>query len=117
MLFQQGRNIFQYGIPAFMTVVMVFFFFLFFFFGFFLWLFFWSFLVFFVFCCLFFIFIGFILFFLYYLYYIFFFYIILEDLPQLFVSAAAVVQLGQGILLDHGTKRTLHGQGTATDIT
>ena len=41
----------------------------------------------------------------------------LEDLPQLFVSAAAVVQLGQGILLDHGTKRTLHGQGTATDIT
>ena len=41
----------------------------------------------------------------------------LEDLPQLFVSAAAVVQLGQGILLDHGTERTLHGQGTATDIT
>ena len=41
----------------------------------------------------------------------------LEDLPQLLVSAAAVVQLGQGILLDHGTKRTLHGQGTATEIT
>jgi len=86
MLFQQGRNIFQYGIPAFMTVGIVNLFekvnisdgerkrmaggsgFL-------------------------------------------------EDLPQLFVSAAAVVQLGQGILLDHGTKRTLHGQGTATDIT
>ena len=86
MLFQQGRNIFQYGIPAFMTVGIVNLFekvnisdgerkrmaggF------------------------------GF-----------------LEDLPQLFVSAAAVLQLGQGILLDHGTKRTLHGQGTATDIT
>ena len=86
MLFQQGRNIFQYGIPAFMTVGIVNLFekvnisdgertrmaggsgFL-------------------------------------------------EDLPQLFVSAAAVVQLGQGILLDHGTKRTLHGQGTAADIT
>ena len=86
MLLQQGRNIFQYGIPAFMTVGIVNLFekvnisdgerkrmaggsgFL-------------------------------------------------EDLPQLFVSAAAVVQLGQGILLDHGTKRTLHGQGTATDIT
>ena len=86
MLLQQGRNIFQYGIPAFMTVGIVNLFekvnisdgeckrmaggsgFL-------------------------------------------------ENLPQLFVSAAAVVQLGQGILLDHGTKRTLHGQGTATDIT
>lgn len=86
MLLQQGRNIFQYGIPAFMTVGIVNLFekvnisdgerkrmaggsgFL-------------------------------------------------EDLPQLFVSAAAVVQLGQGILLDHGTKRTLHGQGTAADIT
>ncbi len=86
MLLQQGRDVFQYGIPAFMTVGIVNLFekvnisdgerkrmaggsgFL-------------------------------------------------EDLPQLFVSAAAVVQLGQGILLDHGTKRTLHGQGTATDIT
>ena len=41
----------------------------------------------------------------------------LENLPQLFFPTAAVVQLGQGILLDHGTKRALHGQGTATDIT
>ena len=41
----------------------------------------------------------------------------LEDLAQLFFPAASVVQLGQGILLDHGTKRALHGQGTATDIT
>ena len=41
----------------------------------------------------------------------------LEDLAQLFFPAAAVVQLGQGILLDHGTKRALHGHGTATDIT
>ena len=41
----------------------------------------------------------------------------LEDLAQLLFPAASVVQLGQGILLDHGTKRALHGQGTATDIT
>ena len=33
----------------------------------------------------------------------------LEDLAQFFVPTAAVVQLGQGILLDHGTKRALHG--------
>lgn len=86
MLLQQGRNIFQHGIPAFMTVGIV----------------------------------------------NLFEKVnisdgerkrtaggsgLLEDLAQFFVSAAAVVQLGQGILLDHGTKRALHGQGTATDIT